>query len=265
MSPFVVHRTQRYRQAIVVLTARFLPRNANSPQPCGPIAYSSNIRGPWPGLFALPRRNESALSERERLILSLAAEGLTDKEIAQRLEIGVATVRTYWDRMRRKLGTINRAQSVARVLSGEVPSHSGAELLEEGYARILESNLLPVFVARLDGTIIHANDAFLELLGYDRANPSAIRLTLQSISPSGSPGLDERAAQELRLKGTAPPYVKELVRLDGTRIPVLLGASRLDGADGTYVAFVLSLSQTGIQTGEEHRRRLVSSHTCLLR
>lgn len=56
------------------------------------------------------------LSSRERQILSYAASGLTDKEIARRLEISVSTVRSYWLRLRQKIGGDNRTETVARSL-----------------------------------------------------------------------------------------------------------------------------------------------------
>jgi len=54
------------------------------------------------------------LSPREFLLVSLAAGGLTDKEIAIRIPISLPTVKTYWQRVRQKFGAANRAQCVAR-------------------------------------------------------------------------------------------------------------------------------------------------------
>jgi len=59
---------------------------------------------------------EVGLSEREKEVLFLAGEGLTDKEIALRLDIGQKTVRTYWDRMRAKLGAASRTEVLAKAL-----------------------------------------------------------------------------------------------------------------------------------------------------
>lgn len=56
------------------------------------------------------------LSAQERNIIACAAEGLTDKETALNLGITVGTVRTYWERIRTKLKTVNRTHSVARML-----------------------------------------------------------------------------------------------------------------------------------------------------
>jgi DNA-binding CsgD family transcriptional regulator len=58
-----------------------------------------------------------ALSDRERTVAQLAALGLPDKEIAQKLGIGFTTVRTHLARAFQKLNVDNRVQLVARMMS----------------------------------------------------------------------------------------------------------------------------------------------------
>jgi DNA-binding NarL/FixJ family response regulator len=68
------------------------------------------------------RRNESEtasgemveLSQREREVLELLARGFLYKEIADSLQIGVATVNTYIRRVYEKLHVRSRAQAVAK-------------------------------------------------------------------------------------------------------------------------------------------------------
>ncbi|MDN4472901.1 response regulator transcription factor [Demequina zhanjiangensis] len=62
-----------------------------------------------------PRRDVSGLSElteRERELVALAAEGLSNEEIAARLVISPATVKTHINRAMMKLGARDRAQLV---------------------------------------------------------------------------------------------------------------------------------------------------------
>jgi DNA-binding CsgD family transcriptional regulator len=62
-----------------------------------------------------------ALSEQERRILELAAEGAPDKKIARDLSIQRGTILSHWERIRKKLGAADRAQSVAIALwSGQI-------------------------------------------------------------------------------------------------------------------------------------------------
>ncbi|MCW5937643.1 MAG: hypothetical protein KIT11_10100 [Fimbriimonadaceae bacterium] len=55
---------------------------------------------------------DDRITPREASILSLAAEGMTDKQIALELKLSVGTVRTYWSRIRIKLRALTRAQAV---------------------------------------------------------------------------------------------------------------------------------------------------------
>jgi DNA-binding NarL/FixJ family response regulator len=60
-----------------------------------------------------PRRNAGALSEREREVLKLVADGLPTKQIALSLSISERTVKFHVNSIFHKLGADNRAQAVA--------------------------------------------------------------------------------------------------------------------------------------------------------
>lgn len=53
------------------------------------------------------------LTERERAVLALLAEGYRYEQIAMRLEISLGTVRTYVVRMYRKLGVNTKSEATA--------------------------------------------------------------------------------------------------------------------------------------------------------
>lgn len=60
----------------------------------------------------------AGVSAREREVLSLLAEGLTDREIGERLGISPRTVETHVGSLLSKLGVRNRAQAAARYRDG---------------------------------------------------------------------------------------------------------------------------------------------------
>jgi two-component system, NarL family, response regulator DevR len=60
----------------------------------------------------------AGISAREREVLSLLAEGLTDREIGERLGISPRTVETHVGSLLSKLGVRNRAQAAARYRDG---------------------------------------------------------------------------------------------------------------------------------------------------
>ena len=75
------------------------------------------------------------LSARQQEILRLAADGLTDKEIAKRLSIALETVRTHWKRLRDRFDTSSRTQIVAIGLQADAMMKSG--LVSEGLELLL--------------------------------------------------------------------------------------------------------------------------------
>ncbi len=60
-----------------------------------------------------PRRRSTALSDRERQVLGLVAEGLANKQIARQLGITERTVKFHVTSILNKLGADNRAHAVA--------------------------------------------------------------------------------------------------------------------------------------------------------
>lgn len=53
------------------------------------------------------------LSRRELEVLRLTADGLSDAEIGEELDLSIDTVKTHLKRLRAKLGAKNRAHAVA--------------------------------------------------------------------------------------------------------------------------------------------------------
>ena len=54
------------------------------------------------------------LSDRERLVLQLIADGLSNQEISERLVVSVSTVKTHIYHVFGKLGVSSRTQAIAR-------------------------------------------------------------------------------------------------------------------------------------------------------
>jgi DNA-binding NarL/FixJ family response regulator len=69
-----------------------------------------HVRGPAP-ITGVPRELAS-LTEREREVLALVAQGLANTEIAESLVVSEATVKTHMNRLLSKLGRRSRAQLV---------------------------------------------------------------------------------------------------------------------------------------------------------
>ena len=87
------------------------------------------------------------LSGRERQILGLAASGMLDKNIAFELNISLNTLRTYWQRIRQKCGSVPRAALTASFVKGELYV-GGAQVNVPGSTVALNSTEDPITLRR---------------------------------------------------------------------------------------------------------------------
>jgi PAS domain S-box-containing protein len=89
--------------------------------------------------------------------------------------------------------------------------------------------------------IPEANDTFLELTGYSREDLLAGRLNWLDLGPPEYAELDELAHEEVLRFGACTPFEKELIRKDGTRVPVMVAMAVLKLAPFRWIAFVQDL------------------------
>jgi PAS domain S-box-containing protein len=109
--------------------------------------------------------------------------------------------------------------------------------------RLVDSNIVGVLIWNLDGEILDANEAFLDMLQYGREDIVAGRLRWTDLTPAEWREQDERATAEIAATGAAQPYEKEFIRKDGSRVSVLLGGALFDARADDGVAFALDLSK----------------------
>ncbi|ALF53635.1 ATPase [Nostoc piscinale CENA21] len=126
---------------------------------------------------------------------------------------------------------------------------------ETKFRRIVESNVIGIYFGDFSGLIYEANDAFLELLDYSRAELIAGNLRWDALTPSEYHSLDQQQVEELQTSGVCVPFEKEYFRKDGQRVPVLVGIARIDDTDqrGYSVCFVLDLTQRKLVEAERQR------------
>jgi PAS domain S-box-containing protein len=119
--------------------------------------------------------------------------------------------------------------------------------------RLVEANIIGIFIWNLEGEIIEANEAFLQMEKYSREDIVSGRLRWTNLTPPEWRDGDERAVSELKAKGTFQPLQKEFFRKDGSRVPVLIGGAIFEGSNNEGVAFVLDLSEQ--KRAEDERKR----------
>ncbi|RZI44791.1 EAL domain-containing protein [Herbaspirillum sp. HC18] len=126
--------------------------------------------------------------------------------------------------------------------------------------RLVESNIIGIFFWNINGRITEANDAFLALLGYTQQDLKEGKVPLERIGAPEYAEASRRAIEELKRLGHVPPLEKEYIRKDGSRAPVLVGATFVDDTAQEGVAFVLDLSD---RKEAEERIRYMADHDAL--
>ena len=123
--------------------------------------------------------------------------------------------------------------------------------------RLVDANIIGIFIWELDGRIIEANDAFLRMVGYDHEDIVSGRMRWTELTPPEWLDRDERGwLPELKVTGSLQPFEKEYFRKDGSRVPVLIGVATFEEGGNQGVAFVLDLTER--KRAEEALRQLES-------
>jgi len=136
-------------------------------------------------------------------------------------------------------------QGFARVVRDFSERHERDEKLRRNRARVRpvpsESSIAGIVSGEFDH-IPEANDAFLNLVGYSREDLLAGRLHWPDLTPPEYAALDDLAHEEGLRFGACTPYEKELLRKDGTRVPVLVATAVLKLSPFRWITFVQDLS-----------------------
>jgi PAS domain S-box-containing protein len=110
--------------------------------------------------------------------------------------------------------------------------------------RLVDANIVGIFIWDLEWQIVDANDAFLTMVGYTRDDLAAGRLRWTELTPPEWLDRDlQQRRPRLKATGSLQPFEKEYFRKDGTRVPVLIGAASFEGSGNEGVAFVLDLTE----------------------
>jgi PAS domain S-box-containing protein len=113
---------------------------------------------------------------------------------------------------------------------------------EERFRRLADSNIIGVITADEHDHIISANDEFLRMLGYTRAEFERRKPRWPDLTPPRYADVDTKAMRQLEQFGSCAPYEKEYLHKDGTAVPVLIGGARFKPPAKGGIAFVLDLT-----------------------
>jgi PAS domain S-box-containing protein len=109
--------------------------------------------------------------------------------------------------------------------------------------RLVDSNIIGIFIWNFDGRILEANDEFLRMVGYDREDLVSGSIRWTDLTPPDWRDRNDARIERQKSSGRFEPFEKEYTRKDGSRVPVLIGEATLEEGGNEGVAFVLDLTE----------------------
>ncbi|MEH1838094.1 MAG: PAS domain S-box protein [Nostoc sp.] len=153
----------------------------------------------------------------------------------------------YYEYILTPLRNSNQTIEGVITVSRDITEHKRAEKTlresEARFRRLFESNLIGVAFWNVDGFILDANDAFLQLAGYSRDEFATLgRINWRELTPVEYKDLDDRTLLEVQTTGVSRIYEKEYLQRNGKRVPIVLGMALLNDSKDNGVAFVLDIT-----------------------
>lgn len=108
--------------------------------------------------------------------------------------------------------------------------------------RIVESDMIAILFWDAQGNISYANNVFLNMFGYTQEDLKAGNLDWKKMTPPEFAQEDENILKEIKATGVVRPFEKEYLHKNGTRIPIVLGATVLEESNDQGIAFILDMS-----------------------
>lgn len=126
------------------------------------------------------------------------------------------------------------------------------EMREAKIRRLVDADIIGILFWTAQGEVMDANDAFLRMVGYEREDLLCGRVRWRDMTPPEFLHVSENALAQAIATGRAPPFEKQYLRKDGSRLPALVGLALLESIQPKGVAFVLDLTERK-QAEAQHR------------
>jgi PAS domain S-box-containing protein len=121
--------------------------------------------------------------------------------------------------------------------------YSDLQKREAKTRRLVDANIIGIYVVDIRGPILESNEAYLRMLGYERADFVSGSLRWTDLTPPEWHTADARRVERVKRVGRVEPFEKEFFRKDGTRVPVMVGVARFKEPRTQAVVFALDLSE----------------------
>jgi len=189
-------------------------------------------------------------------LLDAAASAFAGQDVHITRELGGAVYSVSFFPRREPSGEVDAVFAVATIVSAGSAAQAGLAEVQSRERRIFNSHMTGMLYWDESGAISDANDAFLQMVGYDREDLLEGRINWRSMTPPEYRAIDDAAMAEIRAKGACALFEKEYVRKDGSRVEVLVGGASWGPGQRAGVAFVVDNAE---RKGHERERRQTAS------
>jgi PAS domain S-box-containing protein len=141
-----------------------------------------------------------------------------------------------------RISVLEMLASQAAISLENARLYSDLQEREARIRRLVDSNIIGVLIWDVQGRILDANQAFLDMVGYGREDLVSGRLRWTELTPAEWRDADEQIIAELKAVGTLQPREKEYLRKDGSRVPVLVARALFEWKPEEGVSFVIDMT-----------------------
>jgi len=138
-------------------------------------------------------------------------------------------------------GTVIGVVNVIEDIDARKRSEEALRESENKVRRLFDTGVIGLIFGDAE-RILEANDRFLQMMHATQDDLQHGRLVWETLTPPEYAERDAAALAEIATRGFCTPFEKEFVRLDGSRVPILIGAAAVNGTSPPWVCAVLDLT-----------------------
>jgi PAS domain S-box-containing protein len=242
--------------AVVRTDGEILARNPGFEKPLPPIPRESDyIREISAGLGRGIMRGVSPVDGVDRLvafrkvsgypIYALVARdtavvvGRWKERLATELLFGGPAILLFWALVALAFRDTRRVKDAQLKLAREQAQRAA----EANFRAVFDSGVVGMAILNFDGSAVAVNDRLLVMTGHTRDRLVAGQWSWSAVMAPEFREADKSAIDKVRQDRGSESYEKDLVRADGSRLPVRVFASHLPGSPGHVVVAVEDISK----------------------
>lgn len=145
-------------------------------------------------------------------------------------------------------------------ITSDKKAAASLQSLQQQLGVLAQSPVVGILFADLTGGISYANDYFLQLIGYTKQELVSGKIRWDELTPIEWHLNDKEAIELAKKFGSCPPFEKEFIHKNGSRIPVVIGFALSGEKQDLAIAFVLDMTKSKQLERQKDEFVSVASH-----